>query len=89
MNKQQALKWCIDNIPQWPESYFPDTRPQGWKWIGVLDNSTETGLKVYLCHRSTGQIVTSREFYRGRSQDAFRLQSCGMSFSEMMEDLEK
>lgn len=89
MNKQQALKWCIDNLPRWPEASFPDTKPEGWKWIGTMDETTETGLRVFLCKDKTGEIVTSREFYRGRSHDCFRLQSCGMSFNELMEDLDK
>jgi hypothetical protein len=30
LNREDALKWCVDNIEDWNEAYTEE--PDGWEW---------------------------------------------------------
>lgn len=53
MNREQALKWCVDNLEAWPtsENIRAISNPVGWSWAGNDDGVTfrlqkDSGLRV-------------------------------------------
>ena len=78
MTKHAAMKWCIDNLTSWPIDCAPDTTFKNWVWASI---------DFIFVNLTTGEYITEGEFYAARRVMQDRLTPCGMSFSELIEDL--
>lgn len=76
----EIMKWLIKNLPEWPvtRSNVIHIPIRGWHWLGSAGNYS-------LINVETGEYISKDLFHAER--DNKRLQGCGMSFEELMKEL--
>lgn len=82
MNREKVIEWAIANVTEFPENCFNciNIPFHYWEWFTI-------GCGMVIIHVQTGDVITKDDFYNARYNQ--RLTPCGMSFSELIEDLEK
>lgn len=82
MNRDEAMKWAVNNLPFWPDKtkpMAPDTKPHGWTWKLALRNVSTEFQGWYLVNLETGESICNTEYTSAKERPARK------SFSEMME----
>jgi hypothetical protein len=80
MEKQKVIEWMLANLPDFPEyaGQFVAMPFYDWEWFCF-------GKNLFALSVTTGEYINAEEFYQARAES--RLTPCGMSFSELLEDL--
>lgn len=79
MTRSQAIEWALKNLPEWPKSSQNHINIPSRVWAFIGNKNTA------IINVQTGELITRDEFYTARK--AKRLQPCGMSYKELIEDL--
>lgn len=85
---KNAMKWLLQNLPQWPESRFNFINVPLDDWAWIADKAWINGVyseTYFLINKLTGELISDDDFYAER--DKQRLTPCGMSYKELIEDL--
>ena len=80
MDNEKMLNWLTLNLPEWPQSQCQKiTIPSGqWHWW-------RSGSEIIVLDIDTGDFIDKDTFLTHRHDN--RLQTCGMDFKELIEDL--